>query len=179
MTKTTFVRLAAAILAVFMLVTLVACSDPIPDTSRGDDNMAKLTYPDFPDTPSDKNSWEYIEDGTDITIDWYVDVSTWNAPTGVDAISKKIKEDTGIICRRPSCPTPSSPSATRKRTLPLRVRAATRPTGCISINGKRTGRKRSLIAANYSIAASYSYDKKRKKQMQRRFFPKRALALIG
>ncbi len=60
-------------------------------------------------------------------------------------------------------PTPSSPLATRKRTLPLRVRAGRRPTGCISISGKRAGRKRSLIAANYSIAASYSYDKKRKK----------------
>lgn len=100
MTKTTFVRLAAVIMAVFMLVSLVACtpgSGDIPD--KGDDNMAKLTYPDFPNTPSDKNSWEYIEDGTDITIDWYVDVSTWNAPTGVDAISKKIKEDTGISVR--------------------------------------------------------------------------------
>ena len=40
------------------------------------------------------------------------------------------------LCRRPSCPTPSSPLATRKRTLPPRVQAATRPTGCISISGK-------------------------------------------
>ena len=40
------------------------------------------------------------------------------------------------LCRRPSCPTPSSPLATRKWTLPPRVRAATRPTGCISISGK-------------------------------------------
>ena len=40
------------------------------------------------------------------------------------------------LCRRPLCPTPSSPLATRKRTLPPRVRAATRPTGCISISGK-------------------------------------------
>lgn len=46
------------------------------------------------------------------------------------------------LCRRPSCPTPSSPSATRKRTLPPRVRAATRPTGCTLISGKSAGHNR-------------------------------------
>lgn len=61
----------------------------------GDDGMAKLTYPDLPHTPADKNSWEYIGDES-LKIKWYVDTSTWNAPSGIDAISAKIKQVTGI-----------------------------------------------------------------------------------
>lgn len=74
---------------------LVAC-DEEPPFVLGEDGMAKLEYPDFATTPDDKNSWEYIDDSEDLTIKWYVDVSSWVIPTGKDAVSKKIKEVTGI-----------------------------------------------------------------------------------
>lgn len=93
--KNNIFRFIAVVIAATMLFSLVSCGGDKP-APKGDDNMAKLTYPDFPDTPSDKNSWEYIEDGTDLTIDWYVDVSSWNQPTGLESVSQKIKQDTGI-----------------------------------------------------------------------------------
>ena len=82
-----------------IIVTLNACDDGgAPDVPfvPGDDGMAQLTYPDYAETPSDKNSWEYIDDKEDLTIKWYVDVSSWVIPTGKDEVSKKIKEVTGI-----------------------------------------------------------------------------------
>lgn len=94
--KKNTVRLISLFLTAAMLVSLASCNPSDAPIPKGDDNMAKLTYPDFPETPSDKNSWEYIEDGTDLTIDWYVDVSSWNQPTGLESVSQKIKEDTGI-----------------------------------------------------------------------------------
>lgn len=75
---------------------LVACDEEKPPVMLGEDGMAKLTYPDFAETPDDKNSWEYVSDSEDLTITWYVDVSTWTHPTGNDAVSRKIKEKTGI-----------------------------------------------------------------------------------
>ena len=82
-----------------IIVTLNACDDDgAPDVPfvPGDDGMAQLTYPDYAETPDDKNSWEYIDDKEDLTIKWYVDVSSWVIPTGKDEVSKKIKEVTGI-----------------------------------------------------------------------------------
>ncbi|MBO5046295.1 MAG: hypothetical protein J6C93_05440 [Clostridia bacterium] len=61
----------------------------------GDDGMAKLTYPDYAETPSDKNSWEYIPEDNDMTLEWYVDVSSWPIPA-VNDVLRKIKQDTGI-----------------------------------------------------------------------------------
>ncbi|HAK05349.1 MAG TPA: hypothetical protein DCM23_01435 [Firmicutes bacterium] len=66
------------------------------ESNTTSDNMASLTYPDFAETPAEGNSWDYIPDGTDLTIDWYVDVASWNAPTGLDQTSQIIKEKTGI-----------------------------------------------------------------------------------
>lgn len=64
------------------------------DTSH--DNMASLTYPNFPETPADVQSWETIPNDTDVKINWYVDVASWNAPTGLDQVSQIIKQKTGI-----------------------------------------------------------------------------------
>lgn len=64
----------------------------------GEDNMATLTYPDFEQTPSDKNSWEYIPEDVDMTIEWYVDVSSWAIPAQ-NSVINKIKEDTGITVK--------------------------------------------------------------------------------
>lgn len=88
-------RAVAMLLAMLMLASTIGCSTE-PPVQMGSDNMAVLTYPDFPQTPADKNSWEYIDEGTDITIDWYVDVASWSVPTGLDSVSQKIKEVTGI-----------------------------------------------------------------------------------
>ena len=63
---------------------------------EADSRMAKLNYPDFSETPSDKNSWEYLDSSNEMTIKWYVDVSSWVIPTGVDEVSKYIKQKTGI-----------------------------------------------------------------------------------
>ena len=63
---------------------------------EADSRMAKLKYPNFPETPSDKNSWEYLDSSEEMTIKWYVDVSSWVIPTGVDEVSKYIKAKTGI-----------------------------------------------------------------------------------
>ncbi len=77
------------------IITLAGCKKGDKPYEVGDDGMAKLTYPDFQHTPKDKNSWEYIGD-EELKIKWYVDTSTWNAPSGIDAISAKIKQVTGI-----------------------------------------------------------------------------------
>lgn len=75
--------------------TITGCKKGDKPYEQGDDGMAKLTYPDLPHTGNEKSSWEYIQD-ENVTIKWYIDTSTWNAPSGVDTISAKIKEVTGI-----------------------------------------------------------------------------------
>lgn len=69
------------------------------DTQDINDNFARLDYPDFPETPDEGNSWDHIEDGTDYTIQWYVDVASWFPPNGLDVVSQVIKEKTGISVR--------------------------------------------------------------------------------
>lgn len=88
-------RFILLVLFLVTCLTLASCKKGDKPYEVGDDGMAKLTYPDLPHTGSEKNSWEYIKD-EDITIKWYIDTSTWNAPSGIDAISAKIKEKTGI-----------------------------------------------------------------------------------
>lgn len=88
-------KFSLLLLLVVALLTTVGCRKREKPYEVGDDGMAKLTYPDLPHTAKEKNSWEYI-DGEDLKIKWYVDTSTWNAPSGVDAISAKIKSVTGI-----------------------------------------------------------------------------------
>ncbi len=88
-------RFILTLLFLVASLTLASCKKDKKPYEVGDDGMAKLTYPDLPHTGNEKNSWEYIKD-EDITIKWYIDTSTWNAPSGVDAISAKIKEKTGI-----------------------------------------------------------------------------------
>lgn len=99
------------LLSIFMTVVLISCtqvtsqtttttydgSSPITTTLR--DNMAKLNYPNFPLTPREGNSWDHIPENTDVTIRWYVDVASWNPPTGLDQISHIIKQKTGITVR--------------------------------------------------------------------------------
>lgn len=88
-------KLSLILLLLLTLLTVVGCKKGKKPYEVGDDGMAKLTYPDLPHTGNEKNSWEYIKD-EDVTIKWYIDTSTWNAPSGVDTISAKIKEVTGI-----------------------------------------------------------------------------------
>ena len=70
--------------------TIIGCD--IPEENTG---MASLSYSDISETPSVGNSWEYMGD-EEITINWYVDVSSWVIPTGFDEVSKEIKRVTGI-----------------------------------------------------------------------------------
>lgn len=78
----------------FLTIGVIGCNGSSTDNGT-DDNMSDLNYPDFPDTPSEFNSWEYIED-EDETITWYVDVASWLPPSGLDSVSQVIKEKTGI-----------------------------------------------------------------------------------
>ena len=65
----------------------------------------QIVYPDFERTPSDLNSWEYLLDEQGkpkerITIDWYVNDSTFSWPGyGTDVVSKVIQEKTGVTIR--------------------------------------------------------------------------------
>ena len=64
-------------------------------------NNNKITYPDYPLTPNDKDSWEYLknEDGSvdEWELEWYVNDSafSWNT-YGSDRVSEVIKEKTGV-----------------------------------------------------------------------------------
>jgi len=64
-------------------------------------SMAEITYPNTAETvlAEGENSWDYIPDDNDMTINWYVDVSSWVMPTGKDEVSKYIKEKTGITVK--------------------------------------------------------------------------------
>ncbi len=76
----------AALLAAGTALGLAGCGG-------GDE---EIVYPDFPETPGDKNSWEYTE-GEDVTIDWFVNYSWFSYPNcGADVISREIKRRTGI-----------------------------------------------------------------------------------
>lgn len=61
----------------------------------GEDGGIGFTYPDYPQTPSDKDSWEYSDES--VTIDWYVDTASFQySDFGSDKISRIIKEKTGV-----------------------------------------------------------------------------------
>ena len=96
MKQNTFKARALMCAAAWALPLFAGCGKTTPP--KGDDGMAQLTYPDYAQTPGDKNSWEYIPDGTDMTIEWYVDVSSWPIPAE-NSVIKKIKEDTGITVK--------------------------------------------------------------------------------
>ena len=64
----------------------------------------EIKYPDFPLTPSDKDSWEYFKDENGNvepwTMEWYVNDSTfaWNS-YGSDRVSQILKEKTGVTIK--------------------------------------------------------------------------------
>ena len=87
-------RLLTLFTGILLMILLVACGGT--DVPIDDDNMAIIKYPDFPLTGDDKNSWEYLDGSSELTVNWYVDVASWNPPTGLDIISGIIKEKTGI-----------------------------------------------------------------------------------
>ena len=92
--KKLFAGFLTAVCAGTFVLPMAACNgETMPPI--GEDGMAELTYPDYEETPSDKNSWEYIPEDNDMTIEWYVDVSSWPIPAENDVL-RKIKEDTGI-----------------------------------------------------------------------------------
>ena len=71
----------------------------IPGCNKG--RSTKLVWPDFPLTPGDKDSWEYLKDENgkveEWDIEWYVNDSTfsWNS-YGSDRVSQIIKEKIGV-----------------------------------------------------------------------------------
>ena len=90
-------RLASIVCAAALVATALAGCGGGNGGGLGGDGMAELKYPDIATTPSDKNSWEYL-DGNDMTVNWYVDVSSWPIPAE-NSVLRKIKEDTGITIK--------------------------------------------------------------------------------
>ena len=86
-----FKKLVALLSAVLLISTaMLGC---------GGDDTTELEYPDYPTANTNSESWEQWEDydPSQITIDWYVDYSSF-AWTGEDAsiVSNMIKEKTGV-----------------------------------------------------------------------------------
>lgn len=107
------IRIASlAVAAALVLPVIAGCTAKKP-APTGDDGMAKLTYPDYAETAKDKNSWEYIPDDNDMTVNWYVDVSSWPIPAE-NSVLRKIKEDTGITLK---FTTPVSDDGTKLATM--------------------------------------------------------------
>ncbi len=67
----------------------------------GSKRNTELVYPDYPLTPDEKDSWEYLKDDSGHVdswdVEWYVNDSTfaWNS-YGSDRVSQVIKEKTGV-----------------------------------------------------------------------------------
>lgn len=72
-----------------------------PISSSGGSIIDPTVYPDFPLTPGDKDSWEYLKDSSGKIepwdVEWFVNDSTfaWNS-YGSDRVSQIIKEKTGV-----------------------------------------------------------------------------------
>lgn len=81
----------------FVLSALLA----LTATGCGSKKKDEVIYPDYPNTPGDKDSWEYFKDENgkieSWDIEWYVNDSTfsWNS-YGSDRVSQILKEKTGV-----------------------------------------------------------------------------------
>lgn len=95
-------RLIGCTLTAVFVFSMAACGDDSSNKDNGNggglDNMAQLEYPNYTETPSDKNSWEYIPAGEENVIEWYVDVSSWAIPNE-NSVIEKIREKTGITVK--------------------------------------------------------------------------------
>lgn len=101
-------KIASVVCAAAVAATLMAgCG------GKSGDGMAVLDYPDFAETPKDKYSWEYLPEDNDMTVNWYVDVSSWPIPAE-NSVLRKIKEDTGITIK---FTTPVSDDGTKLATM--------------------------------------------------------------
>ncbi len=93
-------------------------------------------------------------------------LGTWPQMDRVEAQQKS-----SSLCRRPLCPTPSSPLATRKQTLLPRVRAAMRMTGYILTSGKfsRRNHERSCLILYHIAPLSSKWNRLCKTDFPARF----------
>ena len=81
---------------IFLLIAVMALGSVLAGCGGG---KQELVYPDYPQASTDTESWEQWEDydPTHITIDWYVDYSTFNWVGAESSIvSDMIEEKTGI-----------------------------------------------------------------------------------
>ena len=78
-----------------IIITLILVFCAFSFVGCGEDGGTGFNYPDYPQTPSDKDSWEYSDES--VTIDWYVDTASFQySDFGSDKISRIIKEKTGV-----------------------------------------------------------------------------------
>ena len=85
----------------FLAVLLTSCGSP-----SGNGNKFKTVddLPDFPSTPGDKDSWEYLKDEygkvENWDLEWYVNDPTFSWHSyGSDRVSQIIKEKTGVTIK--------------------------------------------------------------------------------
>ncbi|MBO4573487.1 MAG: hypothetical protein J5762_06995 [Clostridia bacterium] len=119
MKKSVYAKLMSLFLVASLGFSVAAC-DNIPKINNGDDAF-DVSYNDEKLDPAGAadagNSWTYIsaaDKAENYTINWYVDVSTWPMPTGKDAVSKRIKEVTGLTVK---FETPVSDDGTKLNTM--------------------------------------------------------------
>ena len=80
-----------------VLMSLILCLGSFSFLGCGKKETG-LKYPDYPNTPSEKDSWLYNDE--EFTIDWYVDYPWFTYEnTSFDDIGKKVKEITGVTIR--------------------------------------------------------------------------------
>ena len=98
MKSTTKIKIISiAVVAVIVIGIVLAITLSVKDLATVENNL-----PDFPQTPSEGNSWDYWEDekydnGEIVELDWYVNASTFRwSGNGGTAVSDKILEKTGV-----------------------------------------------------------------------------------
>ena len=119
MKKSVYAKLMSLFLVASLGFSVAACAE-VPEINKGSDAF-KVSYNEEVTDPAGAedagNSWTYISDADkaeNYTINWYVDVSTWPIPTGKDAVSKRIKEVTGLTVK---FETPVSDDGTKLNTM--------------------------------------------------------------
>ena len=76
----------ACILSCMLLVFACACSSG--------DGTRTLVYPDFPETPAEGESWEYIDPDEEITLKWFINYR--GSSDFTTRIAREIRDRLGV-----------------------------------------------------------------------------------
>lgn len=79
-------KVLAGIMSCLLLVSACACG--------GGEGKRTLVYPDFPETPAQGESWEYIDPNEEITLRWFINYR--GSSDFTTRIAKEVKERLGV-----------------------------------------------------------------------------------